>query len=179
MIDDFIPSFTVSVAWSKDAAELGNTIKPGHLQKQPSITLHDPLTSVKTALNYVITLTDPDAPSRDNPKWSEMCHWIAGNITGFRPQGVLSILPLLEYGLTEMTGKSISNLVDVVEYKPPGPPPKTGKHRYVFLVFAPKNGTSETLHLTKPKERQHWGGKKEGGVKDWAKVSRYCVVAMA
>jgi hypothetical protein len=24
-----------------------------------------------------IALTDPDAPSRGNPKWSEMCHWLA------------------------------------------------------------------------------------------------------
>lgn len=24
-----------------------------------------------------IVLTDPDAPSRGDPKWSEVCHWIA------------------------------------------------------------------------------------------------------
>lgn len=24
-----------------------------------------------------LALTDPDAPARDNPEWSEMCHWIA------------------------------------------------------------------------------------------------------
>lgn len=58
---------------------------------------------------------------------------------------------------------------DVIEYKPPGPPPKTGKHRYVFLVFAPSNGTTLPLNLTKPKDRQHWGtGEERGGVRDWA-----------
>lgn len=53
-------------------------------------------------------------------------------------------------------------------YKPPGPPPKTGKHRYVFLVFAPMNGTSESLHLSRPGERKHWGFGEEGmGVREW------------
>lgn len=108
-------------------------------------------------MTYVVTLTDPDAPSRDDPKWSEMCHWIAANISIHTD--TLSVLPAL----------TSSGSDDVMPYKPPGPPPKTGKHRYVLLVFAPKNGTTEALHLTKPKERQHWGtGGKGGGVRDWA-----------
>lgn len=56
-------------------------------------------------------------------------------------------------------------------YKAPGPPEKTGKHRYVFLVFVPANGTTEPLDLTKPKDRQHWGYEFEGervGVQKWA-----------
>ena len=62
-----------------------------------------------------------------------------------------------------------SGVDEVMEYKPPGPPPKTGKHRYVFLVFAPKNGTTLPLDLTKPKDRQHWGtGEERGGVREWA-----------
>jgi phosphatidylethanolamine-binding protein (PEBP) family uncharacterized protein len=114
-------------------------------------------------MSYVVTLTDPDAPSREDPKWSEMCHWIATNISV--SEHTFSILPLPEFGLTSMH----SGPDDVIEYKPPGPPPKTGKHRYVFLVFAPKNGTTETLHLSKPKDRQHWGtGEERGGVRDWA-----------
>lgn len=150
VIDDFLPSLTISVDWPKKAAKLGNTINPKKLQDQPTVTLHDSTSAVKNSnsnLTYVVTLTDPDAPSRDDPKWSEMCHWIAANLT-------ISIT---------------SSLDDVTPYKPPGPPPKTGKHRYVFLVFAPKNGTSESLHLSKPEERQHWGtGKERGGVREWA-----------
>lgn len=58
----------------------------------------------------------------------------------------------------------------VVDYKPPGPPEETGKHRYVFLVFAPRNSTSAPLNLSAPKERKHWGtGEEGGGVRDWAK----------
>ncbi|KAI8940430.1 hypothetical protein NX059_004118 [Plenodomus lindquistii] len=170
VIDDFLPSLTLSVSWSKKEAKLGNTIKPKKLQKQPDIVLHDITNNIDASavgISYVITLTDPDAPSRDNPEWSEMCHWIATNVS--ISQKTFSILPLPEFGLTEQTTSKHEEPDDVVEYKPPGPPKKSGKHRYVFLVFAPKNGTSETLHLTKPKDRQHWGtGTERGGVRDWA-----------
>jgi phosphatidylethanolamine-binding protein (PEBP) family uncharacterized protein len=116
-------------------------------------------------MGYVITLTDPDAPSRDNPKWSEMCHWIAANVS--LSSKTYSILPLPKHKLTYVNANSSPD--DVMPYKAPGPPPKTGKHRYVFLVFAPRNGTAEPLRLSKPKERQHWGtGDERGGVRDWA-----------
>jgi phosphatidylethanolamine-binding protein (PEBP) family uncharacterized protein len=129
-------------------------------------------------MSYVVTLTDPDAPSRDNPKWSEMCHWIASNVT-ISPN-TFNILPLPEFGLTEEKKEESTDagLDDVVEYKPPGPPPKTGKHRYVFLVFAPKNGTTDALHLSKPSDRKHWGtGEKGGGVREWAEGNGLVPVA--
>lgn len=103
-------------------------------------------------MTYVLALTDPDAPSHDNPKWSEFCHWITTGIPA--PPG---------------TEAAITDLKDVIEYKPPGPPPKTGKHRYVFLAFVPANGTTGELHLSKPRERKHWGWDEAGhGVEDWA-----------
>lgn len=49
--------------------------------------------------------------------------------------------------------------------KPPGPPPKTGYHRYIFILLE-----GETTNLTAPDDRQHWGTGKQGhGVRDWAK----------
>lgn len=172
VIDDFLPSLTLSVSWEKKEASLGNTIKPKHVQDQPSLSLYDetnPDGCATTNMTYVVTLTDPDAPSRDDPKWSEMCHWIAANVT--LSQKSYSILPIpffdIEVEDEEVNEKSLD---EVMEWKPPGPPPKTGKHRYVFLVFAPANGTTQPLDLTKPKDRQHWGtGEERGGVRDWAK----------
>ncbi|KAI9713297.1 MAG: hypothetical protein M1812_006656 [Candelaria pacifica] len=59
-------------------------------------------------------------------------------------------------------------LKEVVEYMAPSPPPKTGKHRYVFLVFEPADGKSAT-NLTVPEDRKHWGtGKARHGVRQWA-----------
>ncbi|KAF2790875.1 PEBP-like protein [Melanomma pulvis-pyrius CBS 109.77] len=170
VVDDFLPSLTLSVSWSKKEVQLGNTIKPKHVQDAPSITLHDetsPDSHATSNLTYVVTLTDPDAPSRDNPKWSEMCHWIVANVS--LSQDKYSIFPIPFINLEEMN-KVGEGLDEVMEWKPPGPPPKTGKHRYVFLVYAPRNGTQEPLHLTKPKDRQHWGtGEERGGVREWAK----------
>ncbi|KAF2187193.1 PEBP-like protein [Zopfia rhizophila CBS 207.26] len=178
VIDDFVPSLTLSVSWPKKRASLGNTIKPKHVQDQPSIKLHDetnPDGCATTNMTYVITLTDPDAPSRDNPEWSEFCHWIAANVS--LSSQTYSILPIPPFGAQKKEVKG-SGLDDVLEYKPPGPPPKTGKHRYVFLVFAPANGTTLPLDLTKPKERQHWGtGEERKGVRQWAKENELMPVA--
>jgi phosphatidylethanolamine-binding protein (PEBP) family uncharacterized protein len=181
VIDDFLPSLTLQVVWPAYEAKLGNTIPPANLTEQPSIVLQDDTTPdgrrASSDMSYVVTLTDPDAPSRDNPKWSEMCHWIASNVT-ISPN-TFNILPLPEFGLTEEKEQSTDGgLDDVVEYKPPGPPPKTGKHRYVFLMFAPKNGTTDVLHLSKPSDRKHWGtGKKRGGVRAWAEDNGLVPVA--
>jgi phosphatidylethanolamine-binding protein (PEBP) family uncharacterized protein len=159
VIDDFLPSLLIKVSWpSHKNASLGNTIKPKKLQDAPTIALEDDPSASKTrfstsSLQYTIAMTDPDAPSRDNPEWSEMCHWIATGAS------------------LSSSGASIQKgLRDIIEYKPPGPPPKTGKHRYVFIAFAPANGTTGKLNLTKPRDRQHWGtGKERHGVRDWAK----------
>jgi phosphatidylethanolamine-binding protein len=107
-------------------------------------------------MTYVVTLTDPDAPSRDNPKWSEMCHFIAAG------------LPLSSSDGDSCAEIRLADLEDIMPYKAPGPPPETGKHRYVFLVFAAKNGTTDRLHLSKPADRQHWGFGEGHGVRDWA-----------
>lgn len=108
--------------------------------------------------NIVITLTDPDAPSHKDPKWSEICHWIAVG------------LPVRAD--PESTSASVDEfeiLHEVMPFKPPGPPPKTGPHRYVLLAFTPRNATTEPLHLEEPSGRQHWGYEDAGhGVRDWA-----------
>lgn len=164
------------MSWEKDNADLGNTIKPKHLQKQPIVSLFDESeSSLSTSeSNYVVTLTDPDAPSRDNPEWSEVCHWIGANISVSEKK--LYILPMSIFNTDAY--RATGGPDGVVEYKPPGPPKKTGKHRYVFLVFAPKNGTAASLNLSKPKDRRHWGtGKERGGVRDWARENGLVPVA--
>lgn len=60
----------------------------------------------------------------------------------------------------------------IIPDKPPGPPPKTGLHRYVFLLLEGVN-----TNLTAPEDRQHWGTGKVGhGVRNWAKKERLEVV---
>ncbi|KAH7124020.1 phosphatidylethanolamine-binding protein [Dendryphion nanum] len=179
VINDFLPFFELSVSWPKEKAKLGNTIKTKRVQKQPVVTLHDETKSdgyTTSNMTYVVTLTDPDAPSRDDPKWSEMCHWIAANVT--LSQKTYSILPIPFLSIEKDKTLSTKKLDEIIEWKPPGPPEKTGKHRYVFLVFAPRNGTTAPLNLSKPGERKHWGtGKERKGVRDWAKENGLVPVA--
>lgn len=74
-------------------------------------------------------------------------------------------------------GKEHQALTEIVPYKAPGPPPKTGKHRYVFVALAPANGTTERLNLSKPRSRQRWGFDGEGeGLREWARENGLGVV---
>lgn len=166
VIDAFFPSLIVDAQWSShNYAALGNTLKPKKLQDAPSIRLTQPGASSGSCTpladtTYTVAITDPDAPSREDPKWSEFCHWIATAVPVSRA-----------YTASTCSHIELSGLQEVMPYKPPGPPEKTGKHRYVFLVFVPANGTAEPLSLTKPEDRQHWGYDYHGdrvGVRKWA-----------
>ncbi|RYO75870.1 hypothetical protein DL766_009088 [Monosporascus sp. MC13-8B] len=49
------------------------------------------------------------------------------------------------------------------------PAPENWEAQIRVPAFAPANGTTEPLNLTKPEDRQHWGtGKERHGVRDWA-----------
>ncbi|KAG8782430.1 hypothetical protein FRC12_020824 [Ceratobasidium sp. 428] len=75
--------------------------------------------------SYVFFLLDPDAPSRENPKWSQVRHMFMGNLTlGGWSKHVPDTIVLTN----ETTA--------VNDYKPPAPPPGTGPHRYVALLYA-------------------------------------------
>ncbi|KAK4188179.1 phosphatidylethanolamine-binding protein [Podospora australis] len=196
VIDDFTPGLLLTAKWSSsNHASLGNTLKPKKLQGPPSITLHAQAPSLssswtcrldKKSTNIIITLTDPDAPSRDDPKWSEFCHWIA--VLSKKASSIHTSsddeAACGEEGVVVVeSGKA--DLDEVMEYKPPGPPEKTGKHRYVFLAFVPANGTTEKLYPSKPSDRKHWGyevdddskDKETKGVREWAEENGLVPVA--
>jgi len=152
VIDDFQPKCFVAPYYGKKerAVALGNIFKQSKTKKRPSLKIYCP--DIESTPGLTITLTDPDAPSRKNPKWSEMCHWIG-------------IIPTPDQDSSEFSMGSYPAEMDLVEYKLPGPPPKTGYHRYVFLLLEGDN-----TNLTAPEDRQHWGtGKERHGVRDWAK----------
>jgi hypothetical protein len=114
-----------------------------HLAKRTSFTKKE----------YVIVMTDPDAPSAEDPSASEYLHWIGGDVH-------------LQTDSAVWSGDSLP----IVEYTPPAPPEGSGKHRYVFLVYMAKASTDKELSLTTPDERKNWGyGKKRQGVRQWAK----------
>lgn len=168
ILDPFTPLLTLNVTWKKATAELGNSVKPKKAKKQPSIDLFDVVPSGTRSVNndkiqLTIALTDPDAPSAQDPEWSQMCHWIATDAK-LSPAG----------DEDEFTS---SSLTDILPYKPPGPPPSTGPHRYIFVALAPLNGTTERLNLSVPGSRKRWGFEGErAGLREWARENGLGVV---
>ncbi|KAI9873497.1 MAG: hypothetical protein M1830_000343 [Pleopsidium flavum] len=175
VLDDFHPSISLTISYpsAHESVDLGNTISPSDVESAPAFELHAPSTSLLPITNtntiYTLILTDPDATSRSSPKMSEMCHWIATNLT-LSPSlsttsSAVSISPL-SHNLHKTTDELIS-------YLAPSPPPKTGKHRYVFVLLAGPEGKE----LKKPEERPHWGyGKVRHGVRDWAQENGLVIV---
>lgn len=126
-----------------------------------------------SGIQLTIALTDPDAPSRDNPKWSQICHWIATDVQ--LTHSTSTAQDNNDFHI--LGGKDHQALTEIMPYKAPGPPPKTGKHRYVFVALAPVNGTTEKLNLSTPRDRQRWGFEGErAGLREWARENGLGVV---
>lgn len=64
---------------------------------------------------------DPDAPSREDPKFREIRHWLVVNIAG----------------------NDLSSGDAKWQYIGSGPPSGSGLHRYIFLLFKQANGKQE------------------------------------
>ncbi|RWS26115.1 OV-16 antigen precursor-like protein [Leptotrombidium deliense] len=62
---------------------------------------------------YSLFMVDPDAPSRQNPRFGQWMHWLVVNISN----------------------NTISTGNVIMSYNGPNPPQGTGFHRYVFLVY--------------------------------------------
>ncbi|KAH8556205.1 phosphatidylethanolamine-binding protein [Umbelopsis sp. PMI_123] len=110
---------------------LGNKITPEEASSAPEITFvaEDP------NAYYTLIMTDPDAPSRADPKFGEWRHWIVTNIPG---------------------DVSASSTVQHTPYIGPGPPEGSSYHRYCFLLFKQKSkdqAIQQLAHETRPDRR--------------------------
>ena len=88
--------------------DLGNVLTPSQVQHEPRVHWHADPESF-----YTLIMTDPDAPSRAEPKAREWHHWLVVNIPGNK--------------IHEGEVKAA--------YVGAGPPKGSDLHRYVFLVY--------------------------------------------
>ncbi|XP_066144601.1 protein D3-like [Euwallacea fornicatus] len=95
--------------------EQGNELTPTQVKDQPAISW-----GAQTDAFYTVCMTDPDAPSRKEPTYREWHHWLVGNVPG----------------------SQIAKGEVLSAYVGSGPPPNTGLHRYVFLVYKQPNKLS-------------------------------------
>ncbi|XP_039955596.1 protein D2-like [Bactrocera tryoni] len=102
------PKQYLKVSYKNVLAENGKELTPTQVATQPSIEWN-----AENDAFYTIIMTDPDAPSRSNPKFREFNHWLVTNIHG-----------------TDISSGDV-----LTAYVGSGPPQGTGLHRYVFLVY--------------------------------------------
>ncbi|KAK3871342.1 hypothetical protein Pcinc_023507 [Petrolisthes cinctipes] len=104
-----VPSAVVKVVLSGVEIDQGTIITPTETEFPPT-ELSWPC---EDGALYTVCMTDPDAPSRENPKFREWHHWLVVNVPG----------------CDVAKGETLS------PYLGSGPPKDTGLHRYVYLVY--------------------------------------------
>lgn len=104
-----VPKQILHAKWPSGAeARLGNELTPTEVRERPDVHFAaDPYAF------YTVLMTDPDAPSRNNPIRREWHHWLVVNVPGSQ----------IEKGET------------LTEYVGSAPPKGSGLHRYVLLAF--------------------------------------------
>ncbi|KAK0080055.1 hypothetical protein PV326_008352 [Microctonus aethiopoides] len=110
-IIDNAPMDGIEVKYGDKEVKFGNEFSPSDTLNIPEVHYNH-----TGGLLYTLVLTDPDIPVRGYNR--EFQHWLVGNIPEDKvPKGEI---------LTEYVG--------------PAPPMKTGKHRYVFLLYKQNQG---------------------------------------
>jgi len=110
---DAVPEHVLQVEYPETSVNLGNVVTPTQVRDAPTVSW-----PVEEGSYYVLCMTDPDAPSRQQPKYREWHHWLVGNIPG----------------------EAINEGDVLSEYVGAGPPKGTGLHRYVLLVYKQPEG---------------------------------------
>ncbi|XP_043653523.1 protein D2 [Drosophila teissieri] len=103
------PNQLLKVMYSNNlVAKDGVELTPTQVKDQPVVDW-----DAQPGEFYTLIMTDPDAPSRAEPKFREFKHWILANIHG----------------------NDLESGDAIAEYIGSGPPQGTGLHRYVFLLY--------------------------------------------
>jgi phosphatidylethanolamine-binding protein (PEBP) family uncharacterized protein len=105
---DKAPDAKIEVTYGSHSVDDGNELTPTDVKDPPTLKW-----AADDDSYYLLCLTDPDAPSRKDPKYREWHHWLVGNIPG----------------------NKVSEGDTLSEYVGSGPPKGSGLHRYVLLVY--------------------------------------------
>jgi len=106
---DSVPPKSIQVTYENGKeVNQGNELTPTQVQNQPQVKFDTDPGSL-----YTLTMIDPDAPSRANPEFREILHWMVVNISG----------------------NDLNSGTTISGYIGSGPPKDSGLHRYIFLVY--------------------------------------------
>ncbi|KAG2383382.1 hypothetical protein C9374_004719 [Naegleria lovaniensis] len=130
--------FSMEILYNNEKVSYGSKMTPSQVKHEPTvhITVKD-LNKYQPGHFFTLIMSDPDAPSRRDPKCREWLHWIKANMK-INNDGSVSM-------------KEVSNVAD---YMGSAPPKGTGYHRYVFSLFY---HVGKLVHL----KEHHWGPSNE------------------
>jgi len=78
----FSPSSLLVVSWPTSGKEaiLGNTLTALDTALEPSVAFTPMITQAPfDEVSYTLVMTDPDAPSRKDPKFAQWRHWLVSS----------------------------------------------------------------------------------------------------
>lgn len=154
----FRPSGALNITYGSKQVQPGCELTVAETQEIPQIEAYVP--SINESSLYTLVVTDPDAPRRGDPTWSEYAHYLVSNIR----------LNASQSG--EFQKMDFSKAQELLSYLGPGPPPETSLHRYVFLLF-------EGSTTKQPSDRPNWGlGKPGAGAIDWLESEALTPIAL-
>lgn len=123
------PKETLEVTYPQGKiVDFGNELTPTEVKDLPEVKW-----KAEPNIYYTLVMVDPDAPSRLEPKFREVNHWLVVNILG----------------------SNVSSGETITGYLGSGPPKGTGLHRYVYLVYKQGEKKSFDEPHTPSNSRQH------------------------
>lgn len=97
--EDFVPSTKLGISFGTKEVDLGNFFRAGECKQPPSILFAPEKDG--SAASYAFFLTDPDAPTPDDPKFAFWRHWV---LAGLQPSANKAIEVTADHALTEYLG---------------------------------------------------------------------------
>lgn len=102
-------------------------------------------------VGYTLCMLDPDVPTAANPEFRSFRHWV---ITGLKSPA--------DSASATSSAAALKTQAAVTPYRPPGPRPNSGTHRYTFLLFQEPSSSPVKIEEGAPEygsaleERRSW-----------------------
>ncbi|KAI0976082.1 phosphatidylethanolamine-binding protein [Xylaria arbuscula] len=114
--DGFRPTTKLNIRFGDKAVELGTFLRAGECKEAPTVAFAaEPDATENTSYSFI--LTDPDAPTPDEPKFAFWRHWV---LSGLRPRDAMD---------------TVTTSSELTAYLGPGPKDDSKPHRYLFLLY--------------------------------------------
>ncbi|OTA68600.1 PEBP-like protein [Hypoxylon sp. EC38] len=120
----FKPTTKLTVSFGDKAVDLGTFFRASECKQAPLLSFSPEVAEAQAPpdASYTFILTDPDAPTPDDPKFAFWRHWVVG---GLKPGAGDAVV---------QGGKTLT------EYLGPGPKDDSKPHRYLFLLYREPSG---------------------------------------